>query len=39
MRADRKDINDIEDLKDKVIGAGAIVDLMGGQMQIYEMFR
>jgi len=39
VRADRKDINDIEDLKDKVIGAGAIVDLMGGQMQIYEMFR
>lgn len=36
-RHDNDEINIITDLKDKVIGAGAIVDLMGGQMQIYEM--
>ncbi|KAG7367635.1 adenylate and guanylate cyclase catalytic domain containing protein [Nitzschia inconspicua] len=38
-RADNEDIKTIADLKDKIIGAGAIVDLMGGQMQIYEMAR
>lgn len=36
-RRENDDINTIADLKDKIIGAGAIVDLMGGQMQIYEM--
>lgn len=39
VRHDRDDINTIADLKDKIIGAGAIVDLMSGQMQIYEMDR
>ena len=38
-RADNHDINTIGDLKDKIIAAGAIIDLMGGQMQIYEMER
>ncbi len=38
-RHDNDEINNISDLKDKIIGAGAIVDLMGGQMQIYEMER
>ncbi|KAG7339958.1 adenylate and guanylate cyclase catalytic domain containing protein [Nitzschia inconspicua] len=38
-RADNEEIKTIADLKGKVIGAGAIVDLMGGQMQIYEMER
>ena len=37
VRHDREDINSIHDLKDKVIAAGSIVDLMGGQMQIHEM--
>ncbi|CAB9499442.1 activated protein kinase catalytic subunit alpha-1 [Seminavis robusta] len=39
VRADNKEINSIGDLKDKIIGAGAIIDLMAGQMQIYEMGR
>lgn len=39
VRHDRDDINTLQDLKDKVIGAGNIIDLMGGQMQIYEMFN
>ena len=39
VRHDRDDISSIADLKDKVIAAGGIVDLMSGQMQIYEMFR
>jgi hypothetical protein len=38
-RHDNRDINTIHDLKDKIIAAGAIVDLMGGQMQIFEMER
>jgi guanylate cyclase len=37
VRHDNDEINSIADLKEKVIGAGAIIDLMGGQMQIYEM--
>ncbi len=37
VRHDNDEINTIADLKDKVIGAGGIIDLMGGQMQIYEM--
>jgi hypothetical protein len=36
-RFDNDEIDTIADLKNKIIGAGAIVDLMGGQMQIYEM--
>ena len=28
-RADNEEINTLEDLKDKIIGAGAIIDLMG----------
>jgi ABC-type amino acid transport substrate-binding protein len=36
-RVDNDEINTLADLKDKIIGAGAIIDLMGGQMQIYEM--
>ena len=39
VRQDNDQINTLRDLKDKIIGAGAIVDLMGGQMQIYEMER
>jgi hypothetical protein len=39
VREDRDDISSIADLKDKVIAAGGIVDLMSGQMQIYEMFK
>ncbi|KAG7344748.1 family 3 adenylate cyclase [Nitzschia inconspicua] len=38
-RAGNEEINTIADLKDKIIGAGAIVDLMGGQMQFYEMVK
>ena len=37
VRADNPEIYSIHDLKDKIIGAGAIIDLMGGQMQIYEL--
>ena len=37
VRSDNTEIEHIGDLKDKIIGAGAIIDLMGGQMQIYEM--
>jgi hypothetical protein len=39
VRADNKEINSIFDLKDKIIGAGAIIDLGAGQMQIIEMER
>ncbi len=39
VRHDNDEINTIADLKDKIIGAGGIIDLMGGQMQIYEMAR
>ncbi len=39
VRHDNDEIHTITDLKDKIIGAGAIVDLMGGQMQIFEMER
>jgi len=38
-RHDNEEIKVLSDLKDKIIGAGAIIDLMGGQMQIYEMER
>jgi len=34
VRADNKEVNQLSDLKDKIIAAGAIVDLMGGQMQV-----
>ncbi len=39
VRHDNDEINTIGDLKDKIIGAGAITDLMGGQMQINELER
>lgn len=39
VRHDNDEVNTIVDLKDKIIGAGGIIDLMGGQMQIYEMGR
>ena len=39
VRADNDAINTIVDLRDKIIGAGAIVDLMGAQLEIYEMGR
>ncbi len=39
VRHDNDEINTLVDLKDKIIGAGGIMDLMGGQMQIYEMAR
>ena len=39
VRADNQEIFSIYDLKDKIIAAGAIIDLMGGQMQIYELFQ
>ncbi len=39
VRHDNTEINTITDLKDKIIGAGAIVDFMGGQLQVYEMGR
>jgi len=37
VRYDNNAINSIRDLKGKIIAAGGIVDLMGGQMQVYEM--
>ena len=36
---DNTEINTILDLKDKVIGAGAISNILGGQVQFYEMLR
>lgn len=39
VRYDNDDINTITDIKGKIVGAGAIIDLMGGQMQFYEMER
>ena len=36
-RADNHEIELVTDLKDKIIGAGAIDQLMGGQLQFYEM--
>ena len=36
-RADNDEINGIQDLKDKVIGAGAISMIMAAQLQFYEM--
>lgn len=36
-RADNDRVNSIMDLQDKVIGAGAISMIMGGQLQFYEM--
>jgi len=38
-RAENDDINSIVDLKDKVIGAGAISQIMAAQLQFYEMER
>lgn len=38
-RADNYDIETIQDLKGKIIGAGAISQLAGGQLQFYEMER
>ena len=38
-RADNKEIYTITDLKDKVIGAGAISVIMGGQTQLFEMVK
>lgn len=35
--AGRKDINNIADLRDKIIGAGGINMIAGGQLQFYEM--
>jgi serine/threonine protein kinase/ABC-type phosphate/phosphonate transport system substrate-binding protein len=37
VRYDNDGINSIEDLKDKIIGAGSIIDLMGGQLEFYDM--
>ena len=37
VRDDNDKINSIADLKNHIIGAGAIIDLMGGQLQIFEM--
>lgn len=37
VRKDNDAINKITDLKDKIVGAGGITNIMGGQMQIYEM--
>ena len=37
VRADNNEINSILDLKDKVIGAGAISMIMAAQLQFYEM--
>jgi hypothetical protein len=39
VREDRDDISSIADLKDQVIAAAGIAAVMGGQMQIYEMFK
>lgn len=36
-RADNHEIETVQDLKDKIIGAGDISQLMGGQLQFYEM--
>mmetsp|Transcript_16790 Transcript_16790/g.27250 ORF Transcript_16790/g.27250 Transcript_16790/m.27250 type:complete len:94 (+) Transcript_16790:194-475(+) len=38
-RADRDDIHEIEDLKDKIVAAGSTSMIMGGQMQIFEMMK
>ena len=35
--AGRKDINNVDDLRDKIIGAGGISMIAGGQLQFYEM--
>jgi ABC-type phosphate/phosphonate transport system substrate-binding protein len=37
--ADNDEINDVSDFKEKVIGAGGITMMMGGQAQFYEMIR
>jgi ABC transporter, phosphonate, periplasmic substrate-binding protein len=37
VRHDRDDISSLKDLEGKIIAASEIVDLMGGQTQIYEM--
>lgn len=38
-REDRDDINTIQDLKDKIIGAGSISMVNAAQTQFYEMVR
>ncbi|CAB9502908.1 activated protein kinase catalytic subunit alpha-1 [Seminavis robusta] len=38
-RADNDDINTIQDLQDKIIGAGAMSQVMAGQVQFYEMLK
>ncbi|CAB9517043.1 Ephrin type-B receptor 3 (Fragment) [Seminavis robusta] len=38
-RSSNYDINTIEDLRDKIIGAGSISMIMAGQLQFYEMQR
>jgi hypothetical protein len=38
-QADNDEINGVRDLKDKIIGAGAISNLMAAQLQFYEMER
>lgn len=37
VRADNNEIDNVEDLKDKVIAAQAISDFAGGQVQFYVM--
>lgn len=36
-RADNDEINSITDLKDKIIGAGSVSQILGGQVQLYDM--
>lgn len=38
-KAENKDINRIQDLKGRTIGAGAITAMGGGQTQLYEMVK
>ena len=37
--ADNKEINSVEDLRDKVIGAQSISDFSGAQVQFYVMIQ
>ena len=36
-RADNEDINSLDDLKDRIVGALAISDFAGGQVQFFVM--
>ena len=38
-KADNKNVNNVLDLKDKIIGAGAISVIMGGQTQLYALVK